>query len=252
VRRCQGGLICEAQAVERLKHFVSKSAFDIDGMGDRVIRQFWDDGLIKSPADIFKLAEKDKKSLTPLLNKEGWGEQSAEKLFAAIEDKRTISLERFIYALGIRQVGQQTAKRLAAHYVSLQNLIDTLNHDELLGIEDIGPAVATDITAFFAEDHNKQVLADLQAELDIQDYERIQTTESVFTGKTVVLTGTLSTMSRAEAKAKLESLGAKVSGSVSAKTDYLIAGEDAGSKLKKAKDLGLEILDEKQFSSLIK
>jgi DNA ligase (NAD+) len=244
VRRCQGGLICEAQAVERLKHFVSKAAFDIDGMGDKVIKQFWEDGLIKSPAEIFKLAEHDKKSLTPLKNKEGWGAQSAQKLFNAIEDKREIELHRFIYALGIRQVGQATAKRLAETYISLDNLMKPLSHDDLMAIEDIGPAVAKDIIAFFAEDHNRQVLADLQAQLKIRDYEAVQTTESLFTGKIVVLTGTLPTLSRAEAKARLEKLGAKVSGSVSAKTDYLIAGADAGSKLKKATELGVTILSE--------
>lgn len=247
VRRCQGGLICEAQAVERLKHFVSKNAFDIDGMGDKVIKQFWDDGLVKSPVDIFTLAERDKTSLTRLKNKEGWGDLSAKKLFEAIENKREIPLDRFIYALGIRQVGQATARRLAAHYISLENLMQPLDREELIGIEDIGPAVATDIMAFFAEDHNIDILRDLKAQLTIQDYERIQTTESEFTGKTVVLTGTLSQMTRAEAKAKLETLGAKVSGSVSAKTDYVIAGEDAGSKLKKARELSVTVLSEDEF-----
>ena len=251
VRRCTGGLICEAQVVERLKHFVSKQAFDIDGMGDKVIKQFWEDGLVRSPADIFTLAQLDKSSLTPIRNKEGWGDLSAKKLFDAIEDKRSISLERFIYSLGIRQVGQATARRLGSHYLSLQNLIETLDHDELLEIEDIGPAVAKDIIAFFAEDHNKQVLSDLQAQLNIKDYERIQTTESEFTGKTVVLTGTLSQMTRAEAKAKLEILGAKVSGSVSSKTDYVIAGEEAGSKLKKAQELGITVLSENDFISMV-
>lgn len=251
VRRCQGGLICDAQAVERLKHFVSKAAFDIDGMGDKVIRQFWDEGLIKSPADIFTLAIRDKKSLTPLKNKEGWGALSAQKLFEAIEKKREVPLERFIYALGIRQVGQATAKRLAAHYITLDNLMQPLVKDELIAIEDIGPAVAKDIIAFFEEDHNREVLRGLQAQLQIIDYERIQTIESIFTGKTIVLTGTLSKMSRAEAKAKLETLGAKVAGSVSAKTDYVIAGEDAGSKLKKAQELNVTVLSEEKFIEMI-
>jgi DNA ligase (NAD+) len=251
IRRCQGGLICEAQAVERLKHFVSKNAFDIEGMGDKVIKQLWDNGLIKSPADIFTLKTEDKKSLTPLRNKEGWGAQSAQKLWDAIDAKREVDLSRFIFALGIRQVGQATAKRLASHYLSLGNLRTTVTHDELLDIEDIGPAVAKDIIAFFNEDHNKHVLDALQAQLTIKDFVPIQTTDSMFTGKTVVLTGTLSTMGRAEAKAKLELLGAKVSGSVSAKTDYLIAGADAGSKAKKAADLGVTILNEDEFIDAI-
>jgi len=251
IRRCQGGLICEAQAVERLKHFVSKNAFDIEGMGDKVIKQFWDDGLIKSPADIFTIEERDKNSLTPLRNKEGWGSQSAQKLWDAINKKRDIDLARFIYALGIRQVGQATAKRLASHYISLSNLRATLNHDELIDIEDIGPAVAKDIMAFFHEDHNNGVLDDLNAQLNINDFERIQIIDSPFTDKVVVLTGTLSQMSRAEAKAKLEVLGAKVSGSVSKKTDYILAGADAGSKLKKAQELGVTVLSEDEFISMI-
>ncbi len=247
VRRCQGGLICEAQAVERLKHFVSKNAFDIEGMGDKVIKQFWDEGLIKSPADIFTLEMRDKTSLTPIRNKEGWGEQSADKLWDAINEKRDVDLHRFIYALGIRQVGQATAKRLASHYISLLNLRTTLDHDALLEIEDIGPAVATDICAFFHEAHNTDVLGALVEQLNIKDFEAVQTQEGVFTGKVVVITGTLTQMTRAEAKAKLEIAGAKVSGSISTKTDYLIAGEKAGSKLKKAQELNVSVLSEDEF-----
>jgi DNA ligase (NAD+) len=251
IRRCQGGLICDAQAVERLKHFVSKNAFDIEGMGDKVIKQFWDEGLIKSPADIFTLETRDKTSLTPIRNKEGWGAQSADKLWDAINKKRDVDLHRFIYALGIRQVGQATAKRLASHYISLSNLRTTLDHDALLEIEDIGPAVATDICAFFHEAHNIDVLDALVEQLNIKDFEAVQTQEGVFTGKVVVITGTLTQMTRAEAKAKLEIAGAKVSGSISAKTDYLIAGEKAGSKLKKAQDLDVTVLSEDEFISLI-
>jgi DNA ligase (NAD+) len=144
-------------------------------------------------------------------------------------------------------VGQATAKRLASVYGSLQNLRDTANYDDLIEIEDIGPAVATDIMAFLNENHNKAILDDLQAHLTIRDYVAPKTTKSLFTGKTVVLTGTLSTMGRAEAKAKLETLGAKISGSVSSKTDYVIAGADAGSKLKKAQDLNITVLSEDEF-----
>jgi len=251
IRRCQGGLICDAQAVERLKHFVSKNAFDIDGMGDKVIKQFWDDALIKSPADIFTLQDRDKKSLTPLRNKDGWGSQSADKLWDSINAKRDVDFARFIYALGIRQVGQATAKRLASHYISLENLRAILNHDDLIEIEDIGPAVAMDIMAFFGDAHNNTVLDDLSAQLNIKDFERVQTIDSPFTDKVVVLTGTLTQMSRAEAKAKLEVLGAKVSGSVSKKTDYVLAGTDAGSKLKKAQDLNIAVLSEDQFIEMI-
>lgn len=247
VRRCTGGLVCGAQAVERLKHFVSKSAFDIDGMGDKVVKAFWDKGLVKNPVDIFTLQATDKNSLTPLRAWEGWGDQSAQKLFAAIDARRTISLERFIYALGIRQVGQATAKRLAAHYRTLDALMGDLHLDDLIGIEDIGAVVATDIMAFFAEDHNRDIVMRLQAELTVMDYNPPRITEGPFTGKTVVLTGTLTQMGRAEAKAKLESLGAKVAGSVSAKTDYVIAGMDAGSKLKKARELNVSVLSEDEF-----
>lgn len=252
VTRCTGGLICAAQAVERLKHFVSKSAFDIDGMGDKVVKAFWDRGLVKNPADIFTLEARDKQSLTPLRAWEGWGDQSAKKLFDAINNRRTITLERFIYALGIRQVGQATAKRLAQTYLGLDALMQPLDHEALLAIDDIGPAVAKDILAFFAEDHNRDVIAALRAEITVEDYVPVQTIDSPFTGKTVVLTGTLTEMTRAEAKAKLESLGAKVSGSVSAKTDYVIAGADAGSKLKKAQELNVAVLSEGEFSTIIK
>ena len=247
VRRCTGGLICPAQAIERLKHFVSRNAFDIEGMGDKVIRAFFDDGLIKTPADIFTLQSRDKGSLTPIRAREGWGPQSAAKLFDAIEKRRTITLEKFIFGLGIRQVGQATAKRLASHYLNIDVLKASLNYEELIEIEDIGPAVATDILVFFNEPHNQDEVERLQDELEILDFVPPQSIDSPFAGKTVVLTGTMVQMTRAEAKAKLETLGAKVSGSVSSKTDYLIAGADAGSKLKKAQELGIRTLLEDEF-----
>lgn len=253
-RRCTGGLICGAQAVERLKHFVSRDAFDIEGLGDKIIREFWEDELIKTPGDIFRLEEKDKKSLTPLRAREGWGEKSARKLFDAIEARRTISLARFVYALGIRQVGQATAKRLAAAYGSFENLRTSVNqagYEDLLNIEDIGPSVAEDLIAFFAEANNRKVLDDLENLLTIEDFIAPKTSGSPVAGKTVVFTGTLTTMTRPEAKAKAESLGAKVAGSVSAKTDYVVAGEDAGSKLKKATELGVKVLSEQDWVKLI-
>ena len=258
-RRCTGGLICEAQAVERLKHFVSKGAFDIEGMGSKVIEAFYEEGLIKSPVDIFILQEQDKNSLTPIRAKEGWGELSAKNLFEAIENKRKISLDRFLYALGIRQVGQATAKRLAGHYstlnaakTSIQKASDRDSeaYADLLSIEDIGPSVADDLIGFFNEDHNIEILKKLEDQLDIQEYVVSTANDSPITGKVVVFTGTLTTMTRAEAKAKAESLGAKVTGSVSAKTDYLVAGEEAGSKLKKAQELRVQILSETEWRDL--
>lgn len=259
-RRCTGGLICGAQAVERLKHFVSRGAFDIEGMGARIIEEFWNEGMIKTPGDIFRLEEKDKKSLTPLRAREGWGDLSAKNLFASIDARRAVALDRFIYALGIRQIGEATAKRLAGAYGTLENLItgmkaaqkrDSEAYADLTNIEDIGPSVADDLLAFFAEDHNRTVLKDLQSLLDVQAYERPRAVDSAVSGKTVVFTGTLEKMSRNEAKARAEALGAKVAGSVSAKTDYVVAGEDAGSKLKKAKELGVQVLSEDEWLSLI-
>lgn len=272
-RRCTGGLICKAQAVERLKHFVSRNAFDIEGMGAKIIEEFYEDGMIKSPADIFRLEEKDKKSLTPLRAREGWGEQSARNLFESIDKRRIIPFDRFIYALGIRQVGEATAKILAANYETFPEWAERMGkaaeeraanpdehkrpenvgaaYAELCSLEGVGMAMADDLCGFFAEAHNRKILDDLQKELDIQPYKRPKAVDSAVAGKTVVFTGTLVTMSRAEAKARAESLGAKVAGSVSKKTDYVIAGEDAGSKLKAAQEHGVTILTEEEWKTLI-
>ncbi|MCB9982471.1 MAG: NAD-dependent DNA ligase LigA [Rhodospirillales bacterium] len=261
VRRCTGGLICPAQAVERLKHFVSRLAFDIEGLGSKIIELFWEKEIIQNPADIFRLKDKNENGEInpPLQEWEGWGEKSAANLFDSIDQRRTIALNRFIYALGIRQVGEATAKRLAATYGNLDALKGAMkaaqNHEseaytELIAIEDIGPAVADDLLGFFAEDHNLQVLADLEAALTIESYEAPQTSGSPVADKTVVFTGTLTSMTRPEAKARAEKLGAKVAGSVSKKTDFVVAGEDAGSKLKKAKDLGVEVLSEAEWNAL--
>lgn len=262
VRRCTGGLICDAQAVERLKHFVSRLAFDIEGLGSKIIELFWEKEILKTPADIFRLKDKNDNGEIepPLQTWEGWGEKSVANLFDAIEERRTIQFNRFIYALGIRQVGEATAKRLAATYTNLPTLKsamkDAQDHEnsafeDLLNIEDIGPAVAEDLIAFFAEAHNEEVLSDLENLLTIKPYDAPQTSDSPVSGKTVVFTGTLVTMTRAEAKARAESLGAKVAGSVSKKTDYVVAGADAGSKLKKAKDLEVEVLSEDDWNSLV-
>lgn len=259
VRRCTGGMTCPKQAVERLKHFVSRLAFDIDGLGDKIIQSFWEEELIKSPADIFTLEEGNKNTLTPIRAREGWGDLSEKNLFESINEKRAIAFNRFIYALGIRQIGEATAKRLASVYGTLEGLTQSMSaaHDQnseafadLIAIEDIGPAVAADLIAFFHEPHNLEILTQLDSHLDIQPYE-IKTTNSPVAGKTLVFTGTLTQTTRAEAKAKAESLGAKVSGSVSKKTDFVIAGEDAGSKLKKAQELEVNILSEEEWLNLI-
>ncbi len=258
--RCTGGLICEAQAVERLKHFVSRLAFDIDGLGDKIIKQFWEDGLIKNPADIFTLEGLDKKTLTPIRAREGWGEQSARNLFQSINDKREIELNRFVYALGIRQVGEATAKRLAGVYKTLSHLEQAMQlaqdqeneaFEDLINIEDIGPSTAKDLITFFSEPHNQEILEKLKEQLTINDFKEIQSLDNLVAGKVVVFTGALSKFTRAEAKAKAESLGAKVTGSISKKTDYLVAGEDAGSKLEKAKKLDVTILTEDEWLDLI-
>ena len=261
VRRCTGGLICPAQAVERLKHFVSRNAFDIEGLGAKIIEEFHADGFIKTPADIFTIEARDKGSLTPLRVREGWGDLSVKKLFDSIQNRRTISLERFIYALGIRQIGESTAKRLATTYESISKFIAEMDaaqnkeseqYSSILNIEDIGASVANDLLDFFAEPHNKQVVTDLLNQITVTDYKPVKVSNSVVAGKTVVFTGSLVKMTRAEAKAKAESLGAKVAGSVSAKTDYVVAGEDAGSKLTKARELNLAVLSEDDWLELIK
>jgi len=262
VKRCTGGLICPAQGVERLKHFVSRLAFDIEGLGSKIIELFWEKGIIKNPADIFHLQEKNEESkIEPPLNEwDGWGEKSVLNLFESINERRKVEFNRFIYALGIRQIGEATAKRLAATYGDLKTLEDAMRcaqdreseaFSELLNIEDVGPAVADDLLGFFSEEHNKQILNDLEKELDILPYRSPQMVDSPVAGKIVVFTGTLVKVTRQEAKAKAENLGAKVAGSVSKKTDYVIAGQDAGSKLKKAKDLNVEVLSEEAWFNLI-
>ena len=263
VRRCTGGLICKAQAVERLKHFVSRNAFDIEGLGAKNIEAFYAAGLITSPVGIFTLAKRDAApdNLTPLKNKEGWGETSARNLFNAINDRRTISLDRFLYALGIRQIGQATARLLAQAYGSFDALRDAMNdankdrestaYEDLLNIESVGGAVADDLLAFFAERHNKEVLDGLARELTIDNFTAPEREDSAIAGKTVVFTGTLETMSRNEAKAGAQALGARVAGSVSAKTDLVIAGPGASSKRKQAESLGVKVVDEQGYLRMI-
>ena len=248
VRRCTGGLICSAQSVQRLKHFVSRNAFDIEGLGARNITAFHADGLIVGPTDIFRLHEKR----DVLLKREGWGEQSVDNLLDAINERRAIELDRFIYALGIRQIGQATARLLARTYGSIEAWRaamaqaqdrDGEAYQDLLNIDGIGVSVAEDLLAFVHEDHNRQVLDDLGSQLEIEGFVQPDN-DSAFAGKTIVFTGTLEKMTRSEAKARAESLGAKVSGSVSSKTDLVVAGPGAGSKAKKATELGIEMIDE--------
>jgi DNA ligase (NAD+) len=254
--RCTGGLVCPAQRVERLKHFVSRNAFDIEGLGAKHIEAFTEDGLIKTPADIFRLADRAEE----IAERGGWGRQSADNLFAALRERSTIALERFIYALGIRQVGQATARLLAKQYGTLDGWrrhmaaaedCDGDAYAELVNIDGIGPSVADDLLGFCAEPHNRDVLDDLGRLLTVEDFQAPDTSSSPITGKTVVFTGTLETLSRAEAKTRAEALGAKVAGSVSKKTDYVVVGDDAGSKAKKAKELGVETISEEAWLKLI-
>ncbi len=258
-RRCTGSLICRAQVIEKLKHFVSRDAFDIEGLGERQIESFLQDKIISKAADIFYLEERDKNSLGSLANREGWGKKSAENLFAAINAKRTIGLDRFIYAIGIRHIGHTTAKLLARTYNSFEGWKKSMHaasdtnsteYADLLAIDGIGEKVAHAIIMFFKEEHNAAAIDELAKILTITDV-AAPVSDSPVAGKTVVFTGSLLKMTRAEAKAKAENLGAKVAGSVSAKTDYVVAGEDTGSKLKKARELGVKVLSEDEWLELI-
>ena len=255
-RRCTGGLICEAQAVERLKHFVSRGAFDIEGLGGKHIDVFYKDALIKTAADIFKLKDK----ADDIREREGWGDKSVDNLLAAIDQRRLTPLERLIFGLGIRQVGQANARLLAKQYGTFDAWRSAMMaaedaeseaYTDLTNIDGIGPSVAEDLIAFFAEQHNREVLDELDNLLEIEEFIQPDDTDSPIAGKTIVFTGTLERVTRGEAKAKAESLGAKVAGSVSKKTDFVIVGADAGSKAKKAADLGVTILDEQSWLELV-
>jgi DNA ligase (NAD+) len=258
VRRCTGGLICPAQRVERLKHFVSRNAFDIEGLGEKHIKAFYADKLIESPPDIFTLASRDRG--VQLAEREGWGKISAEKLFKAIDARRKVKLDRFIYALGIPHVGETTARLLACAYGTIEDFRKAMREaatdrggeafTDLQNIESIGPVVARAIVDFFAEPHNVEVIDALLQQVVPQALEKVASASAV-SGKTVVFTGTLERMTRSEAKARAERLGAKVAGTVSSKTDYVVAGPGAGSKLKAANDLGIPVLSEEDWLKLI-
>jgi DNA ligase (NAD+) len=253
-KRCTGGLLCEAQLVERLRHFVSRGAMDIDGMGEKQITAFWQDGLIKNAADIFHLRDK----ADVISQREGWGQKSVDNLMAAIETACDVKLEKFIFALGIRHVGDITAKVLARNYSSYKAWIAAMEHLQegseaalqLDNVDGIGETVIEALADFFREPHNVKIVHELAKELRIRDAEAVASGSPV-SGKTVVFTGTMVKMTRSEAKARAESLGAHVASSVSAKTDYVIAGEDAGSKLKKAQELKVHILSEDEWLALI-
>jgi DNA ligase (NAD+) len=260
VRRCTGGLICPAQAVEKLKHFVSRAAIYIDGLGAKQVEQFYADGWIAEPADIFTLKTRYGSGMQQLKNREGWGEKSADKLFQAIEDKRKIPLSRLIFALGIRHVGEAASNLIAQHYGSWTAFEAAMGHaksgdgpawDDLIGVDGVGQVMAQSLVSTFAQEAERASIDRLVTELSVQDVARPDTEGSPVAGKTVVFTGTLEKMTRAEAKARAERLGAKVSGSVSAKTDILVAGPGAGSKAKKAADLGIQTLDEDGWLALI-
>jgi DNA ligase (NAD+) len=265
VRRCTNTYACPAQAVERLKHFVSRNAFDIDGLGDKQIQEFYDAGIVMSAADIFTLQKRDERSQKKLKDREGFGDVSIRNLFSAIDARRKIELHRLIYALGIRRVGEGNAKLLARHYGTLEAFVDAMRaaakgqsedgnsseaYADLNGIEGVGEVVADAVVEFFAESRNGKALDDLLAEIDVLPAEQAAK-DSPVSGKTVVFTGSLEKMTREEAKAMAERLGAKVSGSVSKKTDLVVAGPGAGSKLKDAEKHGVKVLSEDDWFKLI-
>ena len=256
VRRCTNGLLCGAQAVEQIKHFVSRDAFDIDRLGSKLVEELKKDGLLQSPADIFNL--KDKRD--ELMDRKRWGALSVDNLIKAIESRRRIELHRVIYALGIRHIGQATARLLARRYGSFEALLDAASAaaqkdgtswDEMTNIDQIGASVAGDLIDFLNDTHNRTIIDKLLCEIEPIPPAAVAS-DSVLSGKTLVFTGTLTKMSRAEAKARAEELGAKVSGSVSEKTDFVVIGEGSGSKAKKAQELGVSILDEDAWLTLIK
>ncbi|HVV40104.1 MAG TPA: NAD-dependent DNA ligase LigA [Nitrobacter sp.] len=265
VRRCTGALICPAQAVERLKHFVSRLAFDIDGLGEKQIQEFYDDGLIMHPVDIFTLEKRDARAAKKLRDREGYGEVSVRNLFAAIDARRKIELNRLIFALGIRHVGEGNAKLLARHYGSIENFRAAMAEAAAAQTEDgnaseayadlndiggIGDIVADAVVEFFAEKRNVKALDGLLEEIEVLPMEQARK-DSAVAGKTVVFTGSLEKFTRDEAKASAERMGAKVSGSVSKKTDLVVAGPGAGSKLKDAEKHGVKVISEDDWLKLI-
>jgi len=263
VRRCTGGLICDAQAVERLKHFVGRKTFDIEGLGAKQIETFFHESLVKQPADIFTLYTRNEAGeiTPPIQTRKGWGERSAANLFGSIDQRRTIGLARFLYALGIRHVGEETSRLISRNFTRWQSVRQTAEAARgseeafaaFLEVDGVGEIAVRALVEFFAESHNQAVLNALLKHVTVEDAKQAGTiSESPVAGKTVVFTGSLEHFTRDEAKAKAQALGAKVSGSVSSKTDILVAGPGAGSKLKKAQDLGVQTLTENSWLTLIK
>jgi DNA ligase (NAD+) len=248
---------------------VSRNAFDIEGLGEKNVEMFYNEGLVKDPTDIFKLEERLSKpaqnlnmaeKIVPLEEREGWGVKSANNLFRAIRDRRQISFDRFLYALGIRHVGETTAKIIARNYLSFYAFMlsaiaskdkNSVAYEHLINISGFGTTAGDAIVDFFCEDHNVKVIKELMSLIEISEYEPAFSVESKFAGKTIVFTGTLDKMSRSEAKAKAESLGANVSNSISKKTDYVVTGTSAGSKLKKAMDLGIKVISENDWFKIV-
>lgn len=245
VSRCSGGLFCPAQRKEAIKHFASRKALDVDGLGDKLVEQLVDAELIKNPADLFVLTAEQ------LAGLERMGQKSADNLVAALQTAKQTRFARFLYALGIREVGEATARSLAMHFADLDALM-AANSEALLEIEDVGPVVAHHIETFFQQPHNLEVIERLLDVGVVWPQEEISHADSALSGKTIVLTGTLTQLSRSEAKEKLLALGAKVAGSVSKKTDYVVAGADAGSKLTKAESLGIAVIDENTLLEWLK
>jgi DNA ligase (NAD+) len=254
VRRCTGSLICPAQAIERLKHFASRNAMDIEGLGDKQIEYFFQEGLIRTPSDIFTLEERDRASLARIKNREGYGATSVRNLFAAIEARRRVPINRFIYALGVRHVGETNARRLARHFGDFETLRETAREAaigtearaRIDSIDGVGPVVAEALHDFFAEPHNERELDELLEQISLEPMPAVASASPV-AGKTVVFTGALERLTRDEAKAQAERFGAHVAASVSKKTDLVVAGPGAGSKLKKAAELGIEVISEDEW-----
>ena len=255
IARCTGGLFCPAQRKQALLHFAQRRAMDIEGLGDKLVEQIVDAQLVRTPADLYRLG------LTALANLERMAEKSASNLLAAIENSKQTTLAKFLFGLGIRHVGESTAKDLAKYFGNLDAIMDA-TVDELLLVNDVGPIVAQSLRHFFGEPHNREVIEQLRAcgiiWLEHEKAAALHAAETApdkelgpFSGKTVVLTGTLPTLSRDDAKERLEAAGAKVAGSVSKKTDFVIAGTDAGSKLDKAIELGVTVLDEAKLLELL-
>ncbi|MDE0114756.1 MAG: NAD-dependent DNA ligase LigA, partial [Albidovulum sp.] len=259
VRRCTAGLGCRAQVFERLKHFVSRNAFDIEGLGDKLVEQFFEDGWIREPADIFNLEEKHLSGDETLEDREGWGEKSASNLFQAIRDRKRITMNRLVFALGIRHVGETVAVRLSRHYGEWSNFVTAMDSaveqegsawDELISIEGIGNTIAESLAMTFANEREREIIGNIAAVLEIDPMPEIAS-KSPIAGKTIVFTGTMEEMTRPEAKARAEEAGAKVSSSVSSKTDIVVAGPGSGSKEKKARALGVQVIRESEWLGMV-